>query len=209
MQFAFTEEQELLRREARRAPERRLEPRGDRLRRAQLRRPGRPPRGGRARERRRVALRREPPEDERLATLALEAVGIGKKALDLAIEYAQNREQFGRKIGVYQAVRTSWPTRSSRRSCALTRVLGRLVVAEGDGEPGADRGSRRSQGLRRRRRGSSVRALDPGARRHRLPGSTCSTSTTSGRLDPGVAVTDARTQAKIAAWLLELMKPRS
>jgi Acyl-CoA dehydrogenase, C-terminal domain len=44
------------------------------------------------------------PEDERLAILALEAVGIGKKALDLGVEHAQNREQFGRKIGVYQAV---------------------------------------------------------------------------------------------------------
>jgi alkylation response protein AidB-like acyl-CoA dehydrogenase len=44
------------------------------------------------------------PENERLASLALEAVGIGKKALELGIEHAQNREQFGRKIGVYQAV---------------------------------------------------------------------------------------------------------
>ena len=43
-------------------------------------------------------------EEERLAALALEAVGIGKKALELGIEHAQNREQFGRKIGVYQAV---------------------------------------------------------------------------------------------------------
>ena len=44
------------------------------------------------------------PENERLAILALEAVGIGKKTLELGIEHAQNREQFGRKIGVYQAV---------------------------------------------------------------------------------------------------------
>jgi hypothetical protein len=44
------------------------------------------------------------PEDERLALLALEAVGIGKKALEFAVEYAREREQFGRKIGVYQAV---------------------------------------------------------------------------------------------------------
>ena len=44
------------------------------------------------------------PENERLAILALEAVGIGKEALELGIEHAQNREQFGRKIGVYQAV---------------------------------------------------------------------------------------------------------
>lgn len=39
-----------------------------------------------------------------LAALALEAVGIGQKALDLAVEYAKEREQFGRPIGVYQAV---------------------------------------------------------------------------------------------------------
>jgi alkylation response protein AidB-like acyl-CoA dehydrogenase len=44
------------------------------------------------------------PENERLAALAMEAVGIGKKALELAVEHGQNREQFGRKIGVYQAV---------------------------------------------------------------------------------------------------------
>jgi alkylation response protein AidB-like acyl-CoA dehydrogenase len=44
------------------------------------------------------------PEEERLASLALEGVGIGKKALELGIDHATEREQFGRKIGVYQAV---------------------------------------------------------------------------------------------------------
>jgi alkylation response protein AidB-like acyl-CoA dehydrogenase len=39
-----------------------------------------------------------------LAALALEAVGVGARALDLAIEYAGEREQFGKKIGVYQAI---------------------------------------------------------------------------------------------------------
>ena len=39
-----------------------------------------------------------------LAALALEAVGIGAKALELAIAYASEREQFGKKIGVYQAI---------------------------------------------------------------------------------------------------------
>jgi alkylation response protein AidB-like acyl-CoA dehydrogenase len=39
-----------------------------------------------------------------LAALALEAVGIGAKVLELAIGYAGEREQFGRKIGAYQAV---------------------------------------------------------------------------------------------------------
>ena len=41
---------------------------------------------------------------ERLAALALEAVGIAQKGLELAVEHASRREQFGRKIGVYQAV---------------------------------------------------------------------------------------------------------
>ena len=39
-----------------------------------------------------------------LAALALEAVGIGSKAIELAVEYAKGREQFGRKIGAYQAI---------------------------------------------------------------------------------------------------------
>jgi alkylation response protein AidB-like acyl-CoA dehydrogenase len=39
-----------------------------------------------------------------LAALALEAVGIASKALELAVAFAQEREQFGRKIGSYQAV---------------------------------------------------------------------------------------------------------
>jgi alkylation response protein AidB-like acyl-CoA dehydrogenase len=39
-----------------------------------------------------------------LAALALEAVGIGSKAVELAVAYAGSREQFGRKIGAYQAI---------------------------------------------------------------------------------------------------------
>jgi alkylation response protein AidB-like acyl-CoA dehydrogenase len=39
-----------------------------------------------------------------LAALALEAVGIGSKAVELARDYANEREQFGKKIGTYQAV---------------------------------------------------------------------------------------------------------
>jgi alkylation response protein AidB-like acyl-CoA dehydrogenase len=42
--------------------------------------------------------------DRALATLAAEAVGVGSRALDLAVAYAGTREQFGRRIGVYQAV---------------------------------------------------------------------------------------------------------
>ena len=39
-----------------------------------------------------------------LAALALEAVGIGSKAIELAIDYVKEREQFGKKIGSYQAI---------------------------------------------------------------------------------------------------------
>jgi hypothetical protein len=39
-----------------------------------------------------------------LAALALEAVGIGSKAVELAVEYVKHREQFGKPIGTYQAI---------------------------------------------------------------------------------------------------------
>jgi hypothetical protein len=105
MQFAFTEEQELLRREAREALAN----------------------GGWTREEIEAAelgfldqavLHEEAgrlnlgeslfddsrPREELLVTLSVEAVGIAQKALELAVEHAKTREQFGRKVGVYQAV---------------------------------------------------------------------------------------------------------
>ena len=39
-----------------------------------------------------------------LVALALEACGVGRRALEFAIEHASTREQFGRPIGAYQAV---------------------------------------------------------------------------------------------------------
>jgi alkylation response protein AidB-like acyl-CoA dehydrogenase len=39
-----------------------------------------------------------------LAGLAAEAVGVGQRALELGVQHAGEREQFGRPIGVYQAV---------------------------------------------------------------------------------------------------------
>jgi alkylation response protein AidB-like acyl-CoA dehydrogenase len=38
------------------------------------------------------------------AAMACEAVGVAQRALDLGIEHARTREQFGKPIGVYQAV---------------------------------------------------------------------------------------------------------
>jgi alkylation response protein AidB-like acyl-CoA dehydrogenase len=43
-------------------------------------------------------------ENEQLAALSLEAVGIASKVLELAVEYAKSRQQFGKPIGTYQAV---------------------------------------------------------------------------------------------------------
>ena len=39
-----------------------------------------------------------------LAAHALEAVGIGSRAVEMAVSYIGEREQFGKKIGTYQAV---------------------------------------------------------------------------------------------------------
>jgi len=56
-----------------------------------------------------------------LAILALEAVGAGTRALELAVEYARTREQFGRIVGTYQAV--SHPLATSYVELELARSL--------------------------------------------------------------------------------------
>ena len=103
MQFAFTEDQELLRREARGV----LANGGwgreelaelDFLDRAVVfEEAGRANRGE-------EFFAADGPEPEQFVSLALEAVGISAKALELAVEHVNTREQFGRPIGVYQAV---------------------------------------------------------------------------------------------------------
>jgi alkylation response protein AidB-like acyl-CoA dehydrogenase len=68
-----------------------------------------------------------------LAALAIEACGVGRRALEYAIEYASDREQFGRRIGVYQAV--SHPLADAFTSIELARSLSLWAawcVAEGD-----------------------------------------------------------------------------
>ena len=50
-------------------------------------------------------LQRREEETPRLrAAAAAEALGVAQRALDLGVEHAKTREQFGKKIGVYQAV---------------------------------------------------------------------------------------------------------
>ena len=120
MHFAFTEDQELLRREARDV----LANGGwgrdelaelDFLDRAVLfEEAGRANRGE-------EFFDAEAPELEQLAALGLEASGIARRALELGVEHAKTREQFGRKIGVYQAV--SHPLSNTYVEAELARSL--------------------------------------------------------------------------------------
>ena len=61
-----------------------------------------------------------------LVALALEACGAGRRALELAIEYASQREQFGRPVGAYQAV--AHPLATSYMELELARSLADLGV---------------------------------------------------------------------------------
>jgi len=72
-------------------------------------------------------------ESRSLTALALEACGVARRALEYAIEYATTREQFGKKIGVYQAV--SHPLADAYTGIELSRSLAlwsAWCVASGD-----------------------------------------------------------------------------
>jgi alkylation response protein AidB-like acyl-CoA dehydrogenase len=103
MQFAFTEDQELLRREARDVLANGGWGRDELTELGFLDRAVLFEEAGRA-NRGEEFFDSDAPEHERLAALALEAAGIAQRALELAVEHAKTREQFGRPIGVYQAV---------------------------------------------------------------------------------------------------------
>lgn len=69
------------------------------------------------------------------AALALEACGIARRALELGIEHASSREQFGKPIGVYQAI--SHPLANTYAEVELASSLALWAawsVAEGDGQ---------------------------------------------------------------------------
>jgi alkylation response protein AidB-like acyl-CoA dehydrogenase len=65
--------------------------------------------------------------------LALEACGVGARSLELAVEHAKQREQFGKPIGIYQAIShqlaTTYMELELARSLALWAAW---CVAEGD-----------------------------------------------------------------------------
>ena len=63
----------------------------------------------------------EPVRLRLLAALAAEAVGVAQKALELGVAYVSDREQFGKKIGTYQAV--SQPLADTYVETELARSL--------------------------------------------------------------------------------------
>jgi alkylation response protein AidB-like acyl-CoA dehydrogenase len=120
MQFAFTEDQELLRREARDVLANGGWGRDELAELGFLDRAVLFEEAGRA-NRGEQFFDSGAPEPERLAALALEASGIAQRALELAVEHAKTREQFGRSIGVYQAV--SHPLANTYVEAELARSL--------------------------------------------------------------------------------------
>jgi alkylation response protein AidB-like acyl-CoA dehydrogenase len=132
MQFAFTEDQELLRREARSVLANGGWGRDELAELGFLDRAVLFEEAGRA-NRGEEFFDADAPEHERLAALALEAAGIAQRVLDLGVEQAKTREQFGRKIGVYQAV--SHPLANTYVEAELSRSLAYWAawcVAEND-----------------------------------------------------------------------------
>lgn len=69
------------------------------------------------------------------AAMACEAVGVAQRALELGVEHARTREQFGKPIGVYQAV--SHALADTYAEVELARSLAYWAawcVAEGDAQ---------------------------------------------------------------------------
>jgi alkylation response protein AidB-like acyl-CoA dehydrogenase len=134
VEFAFTEEQELLRREARHVladggwGRDELAELGFLDRSVLFEEAGRANRGE-------EFFDAGAAEEERLAALALEAAGIAQRALEFGVEHATTREQFGRPIGIYQAV--SHPLADTYVESELARSLAYWAawcVADGDDE---------------------------------------------------------------------------
>jgi alkylation response protein AidB-like acyl-CoA dehydrogenase len=134
MQFAFTEEQEMLRREARDVlanggwAKDEVAELGFLDRAVLYEEAGRANRGD-------EFFEAGGTENEQLAALSIEAVGIASKALELALDYAKTREQFGKPIGTYQAV--SHQLANTYVETELARSLAYWAawcVAEGDAD---------------------------------------------------------------------------
>jgi alkylation response protein AidB-like acyl-CoA dehydrogenase len=67
------------------------------------------------------------------AALAAEAVGVARRALELGVEHARTRTQFGRAIGAYQAV--AHPLADSYADVELAESLAYWAAWSVDGDP--------------------------------------------------------------------------
>ena len=98
---------------------------------------------------------------------AAEAAGVARWCLDTAVDYAKVREQFGRPIGSFQAV---------KHLCAQMLETAEAVTAAAWDAAARRRRRPRAVGLRRRRRGGDLlrrrrrgrEGVHPGAGRHRV-----------------------------------------
>jgi alkylation response protein AidB-like acyl-CoA dehydrogenase len=69
-----------------------------------------------------------------LTALAAEALGVAEHALELAVEYAKERQQFGKPIGIYQAI--AHPLADSFADIELARSLAYAAAWKLGEEPG-------------------------------------------------------------------------
>ena len=101
-----------------------------------------------------------------LATAA-QLVGAGQAMLDMSVEYAKQRSQFGTVIGTYQAIKHKLADVLHRRRTGAAAGLRRGAVA-GRRLTGhrARRQRGQGRGVRRRAAGGTFVAADP--RRHRI-----------------------------------------
>jgi alkylation response protein AidB-like acyl-CoA dehydrogenase len=75
----------------------------------------------------------------RVATVlaAAEAVGVAERTLDMSVEYAKVRQQFGKPIGTFQAIKHRCADMAVRTEVARA-VVTYAAVAVAEGEPDAD-----------------------------------------------------------------------
>ena len=73
-------------------------------------------------------------ESRSLTALALEGCGVARRALEYAIDYASTREQFGKKIGVYQAVSHPLADAYTRLELSRSRALWAAWCVSSDDE---------------------------------------------------------------------------
>jgi hypothetical protein len=112
--------------------------------------------------------------------LALEAVGIAQRALDWGVEHAKDRQQFGKSIGVYQAVSHSLV--DAMMATELARSVAYWAawcVAEGDDQAATAAAAAKASPPRRPSPRASARSRCTAG--SASPGSTRCTGSTSAR----------------------------